>query len=65
MERGAIQASLSGLEGRWGKYFVCRSVRKEGDEGSREGRGGAGKWMFGRSGGGCCCEEEVVFSVGE
>jgi len=41
-----IQERAEGLEGRVGKYFECRSVRKEGEAGSSVGAEGAeGKWI--------------------
>jgi hypothetical protein len=45
-----VQDRALGLEGRWGKYFSCRSVRKDGEEGSRGGGWvGRGKWIGGRA----------------
>lgn len=45
---GSSQERDEGLDGRVGKYFVCRSVRKEAEEGSRWGASGPeGKWMCG------------------
>lgn len=38
--KGAIQARAEGLAGKEGKYVAWRSLRKEGDETSRDGGGG-------------------------
>lgn len=48
--KGAIQARAEGLAGNEGKYVAWRSLRKEGDEASREGGGGKSGLNLGRGG---------------
>lgn len=48
---GVIQARADGLAGKEGKYVAWRSLRKEGDEGSRDGGAGKAGLSLGRGGG--------------